>query len=198
MTENIYILDTSLFLDLFKIHPIDIYPQFWIKLNQKLDALLLDGRLILTNLVKDEVIHTAGKREDGSDDPAVMWMKERSEYIITISNDLEIIEMVKEILRRFPESADIDKIPPAADPFLIAYALIQKTQLRMDMTCPPYVIITTESRNGKKVSINIDKLRQRPAEKKITELTQIRSICDYYKIESMDIFELFRAEGWTF
>lgn len=193
MTENIYILDTSLFLDLFKKHPIDIYSKFWIKLNQKLDSLLCDGRLILTDLVKDEVIHTAGKREDGSDDPAVMWIKERSKYIQNISNDFDIVSKVQKIIELFPRSANIDDVPPDADPYLIAYSLLKREQVDLSGNVPNLVIITHEKRNR---NTNIEKIRsQKPPHQ---EITKIQSICDYYEIESMDVFEFFRAEGWTF
>lgn len=193
MTENIYILDTSLFLDLFKIHPIDIYSQFWAKLNQELDSFILNGRLILTDFVRDEVIHTAGKQEDGSDDPAVMWMKERSKYLLNISNDFEIVSKAQKIIELFPQSANIDDVPPDADPFLIAYVLLKREQADLSGNFPNLVIITHEKRNK---NTNIKKIQsQKPPH---PEITKIRSICDYYDIESMDIFEFFRAEGWKF
>ena len=193
MTDNTYIIDTSSIIELFKKHPIDIYSQFWIKLNQKLNSFLRDGRLILTDLVKDEIIHTAGKREDGSDDPAVMWMKERSKYILNISNDFETVSKVQKIIELFPRSANIDDVPPDADPYLIAYSLLNREQVDLSGNVPNCVIITQEKWNG---NTNIEKIRsQKPPH---PEITKIRSICDYYEIESMDIFELFRAEGWTF
>lgn len=193
MTDNTYIIDTSSIIELFKKHPIDIYSQFWIKLNQKLDSFLRDGKLILLNPVKDEVIHTIGKQEDGSDDPAVVWMKERSKHIINISNDITTLLKVQEILANFPKSVDNSRIPPAADPYLIAHALLKREQVDLSGNVPNCVIITQEKRNR---NTNIEKIRsQKPPH---PEITKIRSICDYYEIESMDIFELFRAEGWTF
>jgi len=58
---------------------------------------------------------------------------------------------------------------------------------------PHFVIITEEVRNGNQ---NMEKLRKK--EGPISSLTKIRSICDYYGIETMDYMELFRAENWKF
>lgn len=193
MTDNIYVIDTSTIIELFKNHPIDIYQQFWNTLNSRFDGLLREGKLIILNYVKDEVIHTVGKISDGSDDPAVMWIKNRNKYIVNLEDDISVYKEVKNILELFPESAQIDKLPPDADPFLIAYIFVQKNQMRITENDFKYVIVTQEHENKK---IDLEKIKKKM--KPITEITKIPSICKYYGIKSMDYCEMFRYEKWTF
>lgn len=174
MTDNVYIIDTSTIIDLFQNHPVDIYINFWEKLNERLDMLLKYGRLRILHYVNNEVIHTAGKKEDGSDDPAVMWLKKRKQYIINLEGDLSVYQKVMEILEKFPRSADTEKLPPVADPFLIAYVLVQNNQMSITGAKGNFCIVTQEKRNKNQ---DIEKLRKRDGV--IVELTKIRSICNY-------------------
>lgn len=193
MTDNIYILDTSAILGIFKQYPPDLFRQIWTSLNEHLDALIKTGRLIIVDFVKEEIIHTEGKREDGSDDPAVVWLKKYADYIIPLSNDIEIYRQVQKILEYFPHTVKPGKTPPQADPYLIAYPLAKGNQQLLDGTHPHFVIVTQEIRN---LNVNITKLKKHKPP--IPELSKIRSICDYYGIETMEYLDMFRAEGWTF
>lgn len=196
MMNNIYIMDTSSLLDLFKNHPPDIYTHFWDSLNTHFDALIHEKLLILCDFVEDEVIHTTGKREGGYDDPVVMWLKQRNNVILPLSDDVLLLDMAKEILTRFPQSADIDTYPPDADPYLIAYAKRAKNQKSL---LPPewnFVVVTQESRNRDQDEKKIAMYRQQKSP--VVQLTKIRSICDYYKIQSMNYVGMFRTENWEF
>ncbi|HJJ36000.1 MAG TPA: DUF4411 family protein, partial [Methanocorpusculum sp.] len=128
-----------------------------------------------------------------SDDPIVNWMRQWEDSVISLG--ISHYQMVTEILRKFPTSANIDKIPPAADPFLVAYVLEGRKQQCLDGVPPDYVIVTQEKRNPNQRK-KMDQLRRKAGV--VPEITKLPSICDYYQIETLDYIGLFRAENWVF
>ena len=190
---NYYVIDTSSLIDIFHKHPPDIYPGFWDKFNKYTDERFKKGELIILNYVFEELIRDTGIKKGDTEDPIAVWLYDRKKYIKDISTDISILKQVKEILQKFPQAVDTEKIPEAADPYLIAYVLDQQKQINITGFKKTFVIVTEEMRNK---NIDIEKLKSRSNQ--IPEITKIRSICDYYDISSMDYLCLFRTEGWTF
>ena len=193
MTAPVYVVDTSSIIELFHITPIDRYRSFWDEFTQKFRELVDTGRMIVLDVVYNEVNHDAIGSTADSDDPIVKWMKQWEHNIISLG--ISHYQRVVEILEKFPTSANIDKVPPAADPFLIAYVLEEWEQERLDGVLPDYVIVTQEKRNPNQRK-KMEQLRKKSGI--IPEITKLPSICDYYRIETLDYLGLFRTENWVF
>ncbi|HJJ47160.1 MAG TPA: DUF4411 family protein [Methanocorpusculum sp.] len=188
---NIYIIDTCSILDLAKYYNLKKFASLW----KNLDSMLKEGRLHIINYVYNEIVHDElGFATEGDTDTATKWISERKNYVINLSDDVSIYTTVQKIIEKFPYSADIEKLPPDADPFLVAYALSCKKQQRLSIQELCYVIVTEERRNFEKKNIEQMKTQSGP----FPSITKIRSICDFYKIQTMNCQELFLAEGWEF
>ncbi len=155
----IYIIDTSSIIDLFRNYPIDRFPRLW----KNLDKLIEENRLISHKKVLEEL----SKKEDN----AYKWIKEREKMLKDVTQ--KQAEIVKNILRDFPELIDYNK-EEEADPWLIALALEEREQRRL---ATRLVIIVTEERlKGNKINIPF--------------------VCQKLEIESIDILGLMRKEDW--
>ncbi|HJJ55104.1 MAG TPA: DUF4411 family protein, partial [Methanocorpusculum sp.] len=82
MTAPVYVVDTSSIIELFHITPIDRYRSFWDEFTQKFRELVDTGRMIVLDVVYNEVNHDAIGSTADSDDPIVKWMKQWEHNII--------------------------------------------------------------------------------------------------------------------
>jgi hypothetical protein len=87
------------------------------------------------------------------------------------------IEIVKDILKDYPalvkESRKYD-----ADPWVIALAIEMTTSFQKTLSPIKRIVVTEEKLRGHKVRIPL--------------------ICQKFNIESIDIIDMFRIEGWKF
>ena len=119
-----------------------------------------------------EVFKEISKR----DDELTRWGKRHIGIFKPIN--IDIIQKVKEILGKFPQLADINKTTPNADPFLIALALEPIPQRTLIPIIKKKIIVTQEKLKENKINIP--------------------SVCKFYRIECINLLELFRKERWTF
>jgi len=188
MAENVYVLDTSSIINLFDYHPPEIYPVFWQKLETYLQNLFHDGRLILLKWVDKELTDLGYSVE--ADDPSALWMKNHAHYVIPDAP--YIVLEAQTVLKTFPNLINPNAEKEQADPFLVGYVLHHtKAQTTFEKT--EYIIITEEKRK-----INPEKFCKLSPEQLKIQGKHIPSVCDWYKIRTMNYLHLFLTEGWTF
>jgi len=100
-----YVIDTSALIDLWKLHPRDIFPTLW----GNVERLIHEENLIAPRQVLEEL-----KRQQ---DALLVWAREQR---IFTDLDAEQVLFVTEIESRFPSLVDHQKQTPDADPFVIA------------------------------------------------------------------------------
>jgi hypothetical protein len=111
--DNIYIIDTSSIIDLFRLYPYDIFPSLW----KNLDNLIKEKRLISHEYVFKEL----SKKSDD----AFKWAKERKYIFKKVDN--KQIQVIQEIISIYKE--DIwNEVYEKADPWLIALAIEKEKQ----------------------------------------------------------------------
>lgn len=120
----IYCIDTSSLIAAWsERYPIKHFPGFW----NRLDQLILDGRLLSPDEVKREIT----KKSDGLWD----WVKARKGLFVEL--DLDVQKSAREVLKQFPELTKHLPDRNSADPFVIALA-----------RCRRYTVVTEESPGG--------------------------------------------------
>lgn len=159
--ENKYIIDSCSLIDLKIKYPADVFPGIW----DKIDDLIVSNRLIAPEEVFNEI--------ENGDDELVPWAKKRKD--IFVSPDRKQIELLKEILEKYPFLGHYEKEGPNADPWIIALA---RAKNEFPTLIPAqYVVVTEESQ-----------LRR----------SRIPFVCNEYQIKCINVIQLFKEEGWKF
>jgi len=115
------------------------------------------------------------KEIESFDDSLAIWAKKQKKLFKNPTT--RQIEIVQEILREYPSIVNIDA-KHSADPWVIALAIEQSTNPQQTLFQIKRIVVTEEKLRGKKVRIPF--------------------ICQNKKIESIDLVDLFRTEGWKF
>ena len=164
--QNFYVIDTSSLIDLNKRYPIDVFPSLW----QKVNALIAKGNLISCREVLKEI--------SVKDDALRKWAVKQKGLFREL--DIEQSKKVREILAKYPALAQSETEVAAADPFLIALAIVLSNdpQKTLGLNTKTHVVVTEEKLRGNKIKIPF--------------------VCQDYKIQCIPIIEMFRIEGWQF
>lgn len=112
--------------------------------------------------------------EEGDDELKVWAKKVRN---IFIKPDKRQTEIVKDILNKHPYLAKPQKIGPNADPWIIALAKRENEKTQQTLFPNIYVVVTEESK---------------------TKAQRVPGVCRSYRINCINILELFEKEGWKF
>ncbi|MEW5937360.1 MAG: DUF4411 family protein [Candidatus Thermoplasmatota archaeon] len=163
MTVVWYIIDTSSLIELNKHNPMDIYPGVW----QKLEWLVKSKRLFAPKEVYNEVSQT--------DDLLFKWAKSQSQMFVEPTK--QQIEIVKEILEKYPRLVKLDR-KYDADPWVIALAIEMSRSKQATLVQIKRIVVTEEKIRGNKIKIPY--------------------VCQKFTIECIDILDMFRMEGWKF
>ena len=165
-TINYYVVDSSSLIELNKRYPIDIFPTLW----KRVETLIDKGLLISPKEVLKEV--------SVMDDSLKKWAKQQKNLFKEL--DEKQMEIVKEILKKYPSLAKSDNETAAADPFVIALTveLERDPQKTLFQGTKGRVIVTEEKLRGNKIKIPF--------------------VCKDYNIECINIIEMCRIEGWKF
>lgn len=161
--ENFYVIDTSSLVELNKHNPIDIYPSVW----NKMEELVKKGRLVAPREVLFEI--------ELMDDQLKDWSREQNKMFVEPAD--RQIEIVKEILRKYPSLIDINR-KYDADPWVIALTVEMVTDPQRTLTEIKRIVVTEEKIRGNRIRIPL--------------------ICKDYNVEFLDIIGMFREEGWRF
>ncbi len=172
----VYIIDSSSFIHLRRINPIDIYETPWNRLKE----LIIDRRLITHSEVKSELT-------DG-DDFLSDWIRELDkeyDWIFGISDYQNAV--LPEIQSKYPRFIKYNS-EHDADPFVVALALqmIRNPSEQTQLVKNEYIVVSNEKR-AKNRNLNNP-----------PEVVKIPDFCDVLEIRCIDIFDLFRGEKWIF
>lgn len=109
-----YCIDTSALVDLMKrFYPPDVFPSLW----KDLEKLISQGNLIAPKQVLREL-----EKYGDRDDPLLKWAKKNKSMFVDLTE--EQIQLVKEVLKNFPNLVDPNK-EEEADPFVVTLAKIE-------------------------------------------------------------------------
>jgi hypothetical protein len=153
-----YCIDTSSLVNLHQWRPAVRFPKAW----RRLATLMQTDRLIAPRAVLEEL----ARRED----TLLTWARRRKSMFKKTTPSL--VRRVREIIRRFPDLADINAASGSADPFVVALALEKSTLLGK-------AIVVTE-------------------EKYAPGRTRIPHVCQAYDLRYLTVHQLFLFEGWPF
>ncbi|WMT43722.1 MAG: DUF4411 family protein [Cuniculiplasma divulgatum] len=109
------------------------------------------------------------------DDQLAKWAKEQTSFFRTPTQ--KQIEILKGILKAYPSMVREDR-KYDADPWVIALAIEMTTDSQQTLTPIKRIVVTEEKLRGEKI--------------------RIPYVCQKYNIDSIDIIEMFRIEGWKF
>jgi hypothetical protein len=109
------------------------------------------------------------------DDQLAKWAKEQTSFFRAPTQ--KQIEILKGILKAYPSMVREDR-KYDADPWVIALAIEMTTGSQQTLTPIKRIVVTEEKLRGEKV--------------------RIPYVCQKYNIDSIDIIEMFRIEGWKF
>ena len=165
-TINYYVIDSSSLIELNRRYPIDVFPTLW----KNMDKLIEKGFLISHKEVLKEI--------SVMDDSLKKWAKKQKKFFKEL--DETQMEIVRQILVKYPSLAKSDSETAAADPFVIALAVEMgsSSQQTLYPTIKGRIIVTEEKLRGNKVKIPF--------------------VCKDYNIECINIIEMCRVEGWKF
>lgn len=107
--QNCYIIDTSSLIELNRRYPIDVFPTLW----KNVEGLINKGLLISHKEVLKEISHM--------DDALKKWAQKQKKFFKELTP--KQMQIVKEILKKYPSLAKSNNEKAAADPFVIALAV---------------------------------------------------------------------------
>jgi len=131
----LYLLDSNVLITAHNLYyPIDMVPEFW-------EWLLANG----TNNCVKMPIEMIEEIEEGKDDLLLEWMGENQQNLL-LSEDVDPRLVQEAVYKGYADDlADHEVDQLGRDPFLIAYALVDKTKR---------VVVTTETSSPKKIRQN--------------------------------------------
>ena len=109
------------------------------------------------------------------DDQLAKWAKEQTSFFRAPAQ--RQIEILKDILKAYPSMVREDR-KYDADPWVIALAKEMIADPQQTLTSIKRIVVTEEKLRGERV--------------------RIPYVCQKYNIDSIDIIEMFRIEGWKF
>lgn len=161
-----YVIDTSSLIELNRRYPIDVFPNLW----KNVEGLISKGFLISPEEVRKELLV--------KDDSLKEWVTRQRHLFKPLT--AKQIEIVRDIIQKFPSLAEHEKEIPVADPFVIALAveLEDVAQTTLAPIVKRRIIVTEERLRGEKIKIPF--------------------VSRNYGIECIIIIDMCRAEGWKF
>lgn len=120
MKDAKYVLDTNVFINMQRHHPLDVFGSLWTKMADIIDA----GIVISCDEVFDEL--------SIGNDSLLQWARQRKGAFISSGPDIQ--RMVREILQKYPTLVTGSRKSNGADPFVIALAKLKNCTLVSDET----------------------------------------------------------------
>ena len=109
------------------------------------------------------------------DDQLAKWAREQTSFFRAPTQ--RQIEILKDVLKAYPSMVREDR-KYDADPWVIALAKEMITDPQQTLTSIKRIVVTEEKLREKRV--------------------RIPYVCQKFNIDSIDIIEMFRIEGWKF
>jgi len=106
-----YVLDTNVFINMQRHHPLDVFGSLWDKMAIAID----EGAVVSSDEVFDEL--------SIGNDALLQWAKQRNGAFISSGADVQ--RMVRDILQKHPALVTGTRKANGADPFVIALAKLK-------------------------------------------------------------------------
>ena len=137
---------------------------------KKVEDLINKGVLISHREVLKEIIK--------QDDSLKKWVLSQKNFFKRITK--KQMSIVKEILNKYPQLIKPNNESGGADPFLIALAVESGISKQKELfpSIKRKLIVTEEKMRGNRIRIPF--------------------VCNDYKIDCIDVIEMYREEGWSF
>lgn len=168
MTDIIdyYVIDTSSLIELNRRYSMEVFPGIW----KKISELINKGFLVSPKEVLKEI--------ERGDDELKEWAKKQKKLFKDLNE--KQIEIVKEILQKYPALAKSESLVPVADPFVIALAVQMEKdpQTTLLKTIKKRIIVAEESLSGNKIKIPY--------------------VSQKYDIECIFLIDMFKKQKWKF
>lgn len=148
------------------------YPRDLFAVWDQLERLVREGRLIAPSKVLTELQRKS--------DALLRWAQKHRRMFKRL--DGEQLRLCAEICRLFPRLVDTSKAMEDAEPYVVALA-VENTRKRSGETLferHEYVVVTQERLS-------------RPGER-----PRIPNVCQHYGLRWVNLFDMFRREGWRF
>lgn len=158
--EKIFIIDTSVLIDIRRHYP---FPDLWDKIKE----LFAIQRLISHEYVYDEVIPESGEIDGFTE----MVSGFKSNFVSMTQRQ---INLVAEIIPKYPQLIDYNSKRNQADPYLVALAVELRESTNL-FGGKEYIIVTNESK---------------------TKPMKIPAVCMEYGIRQLNTLEFFAENGW--
>jgi hypothetical protein len=168
MAGEIYIVDTSSFIAIEpEKYPPDIYVGMW----KDLENLIKERRMISHIQVLEELKEYEGKKHE-----ILKWAETHKGIFVPITP--QQIQLVREIVNTNNFKALIDTTKPTGDTdvFIIALAMEKTSQTTLIPLSTKKIVVCEEQLHGNRIRIPF--------------------VCKHFNIECVNIFEMFRREGW--
>lgn len=166
LKTKIYCFDTSAFIRINRFYPSDIFSDLW----EELETLIKSGNLISHQYVLNEI-----KPKTSKPDFLGEWIKDKTSIFKNITQ--RQIEIVTEILEKFPGLIDYKKEMDEADPWIIALAKEEMGKKDLFSEEREIILVSEESSRSS---------------------NKIPAVCKEFGVTHRTLFEFFQDMGWTF
>jgi hypothetical protein len=168
MTKEIFVIDTSSFI---KIEPENYPPDIFNSMWENLEKLIKNNRIISHIRVLEELEEYEGKKYE-----ILKWTKNHKDVFESITP--QQVNVAKEIVNTNNFNALMKSTKPTGDTdvFIIALAREKPIQMRLSTLNTKKIVVSEEKLQGNKINIPF--------------------VCKHFNIECINIFEMFRREGW--
>ena len=168
----LYVVDTSVFIEIHRRYPKKTLPGIW----KDLETLIREGRFVAPEFVKTEI--------NRQDDELTDWVNRHSRMFENITTELWATTGV--VVKTFPRTAHaLSQRPDHADPFVVGLAMKLAKQARLE---PHTVVVVAEERG---------KLGENPALRD-AEIEKIPDVCEKLGILCVTHLDMFKREGFRF
>jgi hypothetical protein len=168
---TLYVVDTSSLIEMKWYYPISIFESLWMKC----ETLMHNSRMCAPVAVFDELNH--------KDDELTAWARGNYKYLFQECTDFQV-EMVHEILSKFPKLIDPNRETEQADPFVVALGLERRDGPQKSLVPLEVVVVSQERLTPER----------RTAKKKVI----IPEVCRHYNLPCITLIDMIAREGWKF
>lgn len=170
MSENIknviFCIDSSSFIRLHRFYPPGFSKDIWSEFEE-----LFDQDKIISHIIVFEELTINSKNKDD----LTKWILPKRKYFKNYSSIQ--LHYVSQIINKFPNLIESDREKDQADPWLIALAIEEQSQLQLFNPKQKVFVVNEESKSKPQ---------------------RIPYVCNYYGLEHLNLLELFKFLGWDF
>jgi hypothetical protein len=166
LTDNIYVFDTSSFIELKGLIK---YTDILVSFQSKLEEFISTNRLIAPKKVYDDLMRYLGSNG------FKRWVKDH-EKLFEDENDLNFLIALQRVTNKYPNWVDLDSARNKSDTYVVALAICKIREYQGKLVQREIIVVTEESADPKRL--------------------KIPSVCNDYKIHCVNLHDCFQLEGW--